>query len=158
VPFPARPSHTAYLNALKTGYPNFTLLDPSVTNVQLGDLVVFNRAGNNQTWEKGNKGSWNGFSHGDIIVSISSKNAQGIGGNVGNTVKPKPFPILNGKLTDEGIFAIARPKEKAANIVNTAKLEYELWSKNNWKEDNPAALATLSEYYKAANINLSNFA
>jgi len=160
VPFPARAAHTQYLNALKN-YSNFTLLDPSVTNVQLGDLVVFNRQGNNQTWDKGNKGSWSGFSHGDIIVSLSSKQAEAIGGNVANAVTVSKFAISGGKLETArkqgDVFAIARPKEKAANIVNTAKLEHALWSSNSWKELNAAALPKLSEYYKAANINLSNF-
>ncbi len=158
VPFPARAAHTQYLNALKS-YSNFTLLDPAITNVQLGDLVVFNRQGNTQKW---NQSNWSGFSHGDIIVSLSSTQAKVIGGNVGNTVKESTFSITDGKLssarTQGDVFAIARPLQKASNIVNTAKLEHALWSSNGWKELNGAALPKLSEYYKAANINLANYA
>lgn len=158
VPFPARAAHTQYLNALKD-YSNFTLLDPAVTNVQLGDLIVFNRQGNTQTWKRQ---PWSGFSHGDIIVSLSSTQAKAIGGNVGNTVKESTFSITDGKLstarTQGDVFAIARPLQRASNIVNTAKLEHALWSSNGWKELSGAALPKLSEYYKAANINLANYA
>ena len=158
VPFPARAAHTQYLNALKE-YSNFTLLDPAVTNVQLGDLIVFNRQGNTQTWKRQ---PWSGFSHGDIIVSLSSTQAKAIGGNVGNTVKESTFSITDGKLstarTQGDVFAIARPLQRASNIVNTAKLEHALWSSNGWKELSGAALPKLSEYYKAANINLANYA
>jgi hypothetical protein len=158
VPFPARAAHTQYLNALKS-YSNFVLLDPAVTNVQIGDLVVFNRQGNTQKWKQS---SWSGFSHGDIIVSLSSTQAKAIGGNVGNTVKESTFSITDGKLTSArtqgDVFAIARPLQRASNIVNTAKLEHALWSSNGWKELNGAALPKLSEYYKAANINLANYA
>lgn len=151
ISFPSNPSHTGYLNGLRSA-SNWTLLDPGVEPLKVGDLLVFNRAGNNQ---KFSQQSWYGFSHGDIIVSISGDTAFGIGGNVAQTVFKSTFKLNNGKvLGSQSAFAIARPKEKVSNIVQVAEGEYQLWSSNGWKELTAAAYPTLKEYYKTVNINV----
>lgn len=151
VNFPSRAAHTQYLNALKT-YSNFELLDPDKTKIRVGDLVVFNRQGNNQTWKRQ---PWSGFSHGDIIVSVSAKSAEGVGGNVGNTVSKKTFYLDNDIISNKDVFAIARPLQQQDSIVNTALGEYNIWKSNNWKELDAVAFPKLSEYYKTVGINLT---
>ena len=154
VDFPSNAAHVGYLNSLKGQgqASNFELLDPAKNKVQVGDLVVFNRDGNNQTFSSI---PYSGNSHGDIIVSVSGISADGIGGNVSDKVSKTVFTLSNGRIINRDVFVIARPKTKASEIADAAKYEYNLWLSNGWKEYSSAAIPTLSEYYKIVNINIT---
>jgi hypothetical protein len=148
--FPSNPSHTGYLNSLKSN-SNFELLDPNKTKVKVGDIVVYNREGNNQTYSSN---PYSGFSHGDIIVSSDTQEAVGIGGNISNSVSKTSYTLNNSLIKNKDVFVIIRPKIKINEIVSAAKYEYNLWSSNKWKEDIAEALPILREYYKIVNITL----
>jgi hypothetical protein len=151
VDFPSNAAHVEYLNSLENN-SNFELLDPAKNKIQIGDVVVFNRAGNNQTFTSK---PYSGFSHGDIIVSISNNTAEGIGGNVSNTVFKSTFFLNNRRITNKDVFVVLRPKQKIQDIVNAAKYEYNEWNSNKWKETTAQALPKLKLYYKTVNINLA---
>lgn len=150
IAFPSNALHTGYLNNLRTNN-NFVLLDPIKNQIVEGDLVVFNRAGNNQTFSTN---PWSGFSHGDIIISTNSSTAEGIGGNVNNTVYKSSFSLNKGRIENKDVFVIVRPKIKLSEIILAAKYEYNLWTSNNWTESSIQALPKLKEYYKVVNINI----
>lgn len=151
VTFGSAASHTQYLNNIKQ-YSNWKILDPEETQIQVGDLVVQNRDGNNQ---KFSNSPYSGFSHGDIIVEISGNIAYGIGGNVSDTVYKSSIDLRGGKL-GENFFAIARESRQSDidNYVRTAITEYTLWNTNAWKELTASAKPKLSEYYSTVGLKL----
>jgi hypothetical protein len=149
--FPVNALHTGYAQALRTNPNGFQVLDPSKTNIQVGDLIVANRE-NNLTFSTK---PWSGTSHGDIITSISGNTATGIGGNVSNSVAAKSIGLSHGKLGKSDYFVILRPpQDKVDSIVAKTLEEYNLWKKNNWKETSPEALPYLREYYKIIGITI----
>jgi len=149
--FPVNASHALYAEALRKNPSKFQVLDPSITTIQVGDLVVANRDGNTLAFRTG---KWSGNTHGDIITSISGNTAKGIGGNIGQSVGVTNIGLVNGKLGRSDYFVVLRPTEKVSSIVNVAEEEYNKWKKDRWKETTPAALSTLREYYKVVGITI----
>jgi len=154
VNFPSNAAHVGYLNSIRSqgSTSNFELLDPAKTKISAGDIVVFNRDGNNQTFSSN---PYSGFSHGDIIISATEISAEGIGGNVSDTVFKTLFNLTSGRITNRDVFAIVRPKTKTAEIIATARFEYNTWLNNSWKESTSQAIPRLKEYYKVVNINIA---
>jgi hypothetical protein len=150
--FPANALHTNYLNSLQNS-SEFELLNPISTKVSIGDLIVFNREQNNQIYSSK---PYSGVSHGDIIISADANIAEGIGGNVSDSVTKSQFSLNNGIVAESKIFVIVRYKNTAniSKIINAAKFEYNLWSSNNWKETSAEAYPKLKEYYSTVKINL----
>ena len=154
VSFPTNSTHTGYSQAVRT-QPSYgwRALDPKTTSLQLGDVIVQNRAGNNMTFETR---TWSGFSHGDIIVSVNGTTAYGIGGNVADTVYQSKFSLTgNGTLGRPNFFVVLRPpSQSVASIVSAANAEYTLWRSNGWKEQTLAAYPTIAAYYKKVGITV----
>ena len=153
VDFPFNAAHTGYAQALRTNSSyGFEVLDPKGTVLQPGDIIVQNRDGNNLTFYS-NK--WSGNSHGDIVVSTNGSNAAVVGGNISNAVTQLNLTLSKGTLGSPNYFVVLRPPQNSANkIVSAANAEYELWKSNNWKEQTPAARATLAAYYKIVGITI----
>jgi len=150
--FPFNASHALYAQALRLNNNGFQVLDPANTILQVGDLVVANRASNNLTFRTK---TWSGDSHGDIISSISGNVAVGIGGNVSQSVSIKSIGLTGGKLGKSDYFVVLRPPQNdVSNIVSVAVTQYKLWRTNQWTELTPAALPALREYYKTVGLNL----
>jgi hypothetical protein len=152
VTFSSAAAHTQYLNKLKQ-FSNWEILDPQETQIRVGDLVVQNRAGENQNFSST---PYSGFSHGDIIIEISGNTVYGIGGNVNNTVYKSSFNLRGGKIVGD-FFAIARNKYQPSinKFVSVAVSEYNIWSSNAWKELTANAKPKLSEYYGAVGLKLT---
>jgi hypothetical protein len=147
-------AHTGYLNSLRSN-TYFQLLDPINTPLKIGDIIVANRTVNGvKNNQRFTSNPYQGFSHGDIIVSISGNTAQGIGGNVSNTVFKKNFSLSNGIVLNRDIFVVARPNTRVSEIVSAAQREYDLWSSNGWKESTAAARNTLKSYYRIVGISI----
>ena len=150
-PFPSNASHTGYAQPLKNGYGGWKTLNPATTPLQVGDLILQNRDGNNLTFNS----TWSGFSHGDIITEVTVSSANGIGGNVSNSVYKSSFILRNKILVSSNFFVVLRPPESyISTIVSIANQEYNTWSTNKWKETSPAAYPTLSKYYNTVNIKI----
>ena len=147
--FPRSGLHTAYAQAVRSGSASgWAALNPYTTQVQPGDIIIKNRSGNNLSY---NTSNWSGFSHGDVVTSVSNTSIRSIGGNVSNTVGVTNVPANNGIINRSGYFAILRPPSNAATtIAQTAETEYQRWSQNGWKELSPDALGAVSSYYNAA--------
>jgi hypothetical protein len=154
VNFPVNSTHTGYSQAIRT-QPSYgwQALDPKTTRLQLGDVIVQNRAGNTMTFETR---TWSGYSHGDIIVSVNGNTAAGIGGNVADTVFQTKFTLTgNGTLGRPNFFVVLRPPSSVvASIVSAANAEYQLWRSNGWKEQSLAAYPTIAAYYKKVGITV----
>jgi hypothetical protein len=148
--FPGAGMHTSYATAVRNGSaPGWTALNPSTAQLQPGDIVIKNRGGNSLSYG----GSWTGASHGDIVTSVTGGQARTVGGNVGNTVNVTNVNTNNGVITSSNYFAVLRPPTgDAAKIAANAEQEYSKWSTNNWKENSPEALNTISSYYAAGNL------
>lgn len=159
VDFPVNAAHTGYAQSLRNNTRGFSVLNPKNTTVQIGDIIVQNRSGNNLTYSTD---PWTGFSHGDIIVSLvgnSSTNnyttAYAIGGNVNQTVFKSVFQLGNSILIKPGFFVILRPPSQyASTIVSIANREYDLWQRNNWTELSADAYSTIKQYYSTVSINV----
>jgi hypothetical protein len=153
--FPNNASHTGYAQSLRSNNNGFEILNPAITKIQVGDIVIQNR-GNSMTFSTN---PWSGNSHGDIITKISGNSAEGIGGNVSNTVYKSSFSLNNGKLPSN-FFVILRPFSqfvatvKPQDLVNVALTEYKIWNDNKWKETDDAAYSTISKYYDAVGIQI----
>lgn len=154
--FPRAGMHTAYATAVRNGSaPGWTALNPTTTQLQPGDIVIKGRAGNTPSFN----GQWTGFSHGDIVTSVSGGVARTIGGNVqggktGNgTVGVTNVSTNNGVIASSNYFAVLRPPASdATKVAAAAEQEYSKWASNNWKELSPGALDTISSYYAAGNL------
>jgi len=150
--FPSDASHADYAQALRLNNNGFQVLDPANTALKLGDLVIANRNGNRLTFKSK---EWSGYSHGDIISSISGDTAVGIGGNIGQSVSTTSIGLVNGKLGRSDYYVVLRPPQGNVNSIVTAVVtEYNLWRTNRWRETSPAALPTLRKYYKTVGINV----
>jgi hypothetical protein len=150
--FPSDSSHTGYAQKLRTNNYGFQLLNPSITKVQVGDIIIQNRENNSM---KFNTNPWSGASHGDIITNITNNIAEGIGGNVSQSVSKSSFNLNNGKLISNNIFVIIRPPSQNIQIlINNALKEYNLWNSNNWEETSPPAYTTITKYYKTVGIKI----
>ena len=153
--FPNNASHAGYAQSLRSNNSGFEILNPAITKIQVGDIVIQNR-GSNMTFSTN---PWSGNSHGDIITEISGNSAKGIGGNVSQTVYKSSFSLNNGKLPSN-FFVILRPGSqyvstvKPQDLVNAALTEYKLWSDNKWKETDDNAYSTISKYYDAVGIQI----
>jgi len=144
--FPSDSSHTGYAQKLRTNNYKFQILNPLNTKVQVGDIIIQNRENNSM---KFNTNPWSGASHGDIITNITNNIAEGIGGNVSQSVSKSSFNLNNGKLISNNIFVIIRPPSQNIQIlINNALKEYNLWNSNNWEETSPPAYTTIAKYYK----------
>ena len=78
-----------------------------------------------------------------------------VGGNVSNAVTQLNLTLSKGTLGRPNYFVVLRPPQNSANkIVSAANAEYKLWKSNNWKEQTPAARATLAAYYKIVGITI----
>ena len=156
-PFSLSASHTIYAQALRGGTGGWKALDPKTTQLQVGDLVLQNRKdekGNNNTLTF-NSSTWSGSSHGDIITEITIDSANGIGGNVSDTVYKSRFTLRNKILTSSNFFVVLRPPSYYVNtIVSIANQEYAIWSTNKWKETDPVAFSTISKYYDTVGIKI----
>ena len=152
VPFPFSAAHTRYVQTLRTNAQGFQTLDSATTSVQVGDIVVRNRNGNNMTYASN---PWSGPSHGDIIVEVNGNLAIGIGGNISDTVFRSRISLTQGRLAERDYFVILRPpKNYIQAIVSVAEVEYKLWNSNKWIETTQAASDTLRTYYKTVGINI----
>ena len=150
--FPSDSSHTGYAQKLRTNNYGFQLLNPSITKVQVGDIIIQNRENNSM---KFNTNPWSGASHGDIITNITNNIAEGIGGNVSQSVSKSSFNLNNRILTSNNIFVIIRPPSQSIQtLINNALKEYNLWNDNNWEERNPLAYTTITKYYKTVGIKI----
>ena len=155
-PFASNASHTGYAQALRGGTGGWKALNPAITPLQVGDLVLQNRKD-----EKGNlntltfnSSTWSGFSHGDIITEVTVSSANGIGGNVSDTVFKSGFKLRNKILVSSDFFVVLRPPSNYVNtIVSTANQEYNTWSTNKWNEKSPAAFTTLLKYYDTVGLS-----
>ena len=92
IKFPYAGAHTLYSQSVKKGGYTFQALDPSITPLLPGDLVVKNRAKNNLTFNS----TYSGLSHGDIVLSVEDSKAKIIGGNLSSAHK-----IMNLKLKNK---------------------------------------------------------
>lgn len=150
--FPANALHTAYAQSLRDNNRGFEILDPSKTEIKVGDLIVANREGNNQTFATKN---WTGKGHGDIVVEIGGGKATVVGGNVSNAVSTKSLGLTDGRLGKSDYYVILRPpQDKVTSIVDIAMKEYNEWKKQGWKETSPEALPSLKKYYKTVGITI----
>ena len=150
-PFPSSASHTGYAQPLKNGYGGWKALNPAITPLEAGDIIIQNRSGNNLTFNS----NWSGNSHGDVVIEVTNSTAKGIGGNVSQTVYKSSFNLNKGKLASSDFFAILRPSKAYVNqILAIANQEYNTWSTNKWKETDPAAYSTISKYYSTVNIKV----
>jgi len=157
--FPLNSNHLAYAQKLRATYPpnstdknGFKVLDTTTTKIEVGDLIVKGRSGNNVSF---NTKEWSGNGHGDIIVGINSNTALLVGGNEGDTVQQTSVGLVDGKLGKSDFFVILRPPKDSVNkIVSITKAEYKNWSTGKWKEDTAAARQSLTAYYKTVGINV----
>jgi len=92
IKFPYAGAHTSYSQSVKKGGYTFQALDPSITPLLPGDLVVKNRAKNNLKFNS----TYSGLSHGDIVLSVEDSKAKIIGGNLSSAHK-----IMNLKLKNK---------------------------------------------------------
>lgn len=150
--FPSNATHTGYAQSLRNTPGDFLILNPTKYRIQPGDIIIRNRDGNTLTFDSV---TWDGYSHGDIVVSIDGNTAAVIGGNISNTVYKSTVGLVDGRLGRSDYFVILRPAPKyVSTILETVIREYKLWNTNQWKELTPAALDTLRSYYKTVRINL----
>ena len=157
--FPLNSNHLAYAQKLRATYPpnstdknGFKVLDTTTTKIEVGDLIVKGRSGNNVSF---NTKEWSGNGHGDIIVGINGNTALLVGGNEGDTVQQTSVGLVDGKLGKSDFFVILRPPKDSVNkIVSITKAEYKNWSTGKWKEDTAAARQSLTAYYKTVGINI----
>ena len=169
VPFPAQGSHTGYAQSLRTNPSGWEVLNPANTRLQVGDIIVSNREGNNKEftspdWQAPINSRGQSPSHGDIVVrlegstyaansnEIASGEAIAIGGNLSQKVGQAKYSILNSTLLQgSDAFVILRPPSGFANkIVTVANGELARWK--SWTENNPAAYDTLKVYYQAGGL------
>jgi hypothetical protein len=151
VPFSSNAAHTGYAQALRSGTGGWKTLNPATTSLKIGDLILQNRSGNKLTFNS----NWSGYSHGDIVTNLTVSSANGIGGNVSNTVFKSEFPLRKGILVSSDFFVVLRPPESFVSpIISIANQEYATWSTNKWKEIDPAAYSTISKYYNTVNIKV----
>jgi len=146
--------------------------DNSYKSVQIGDIIVKNREGNNLKYSTE---QFSGATHGDIVTEINEDTIAVIGGNVSDTVKKEYYTItkdpigtderfitistngaikITGEAKQELVFIALRcdDQSKALLMVEQAKKELALWSSKGWKDDNPESFTTLTKYYDAANL------
>ena len=108
-------SHSQYIaqavkNRKENNSKKFKAYKPNEVEVKVGDLVCYPRqSGVTYNSPSGYK------SHCDLIVSIKNNNAIGVGGNVGNSVSKKSFPLKNGKIDKDkdeknygGVFVVIK--------------------------------------------------
>lgn len=157
-----------------TVYTGFNA-ENSFKGIKVGDIIVKNRGGNNLNYFSS---PYDGYSHGDIVVEITDTEIKCIGGNVGDTVKYSTYTkttakheanfgslgkreytttgaIKNVELDNpDQVFVALRANNEAdaLKMVAKAKEEYQLWSNNQWKDDNPKAFTTLTKYYDAPKL------
>jgi hypothetical protein len=149
--FPVNSNHLAYAQSLRVNNNGFTALDTTKYKLQVGDLIVTGRDGNNVSF---GTAKWSGNGHGDIIVDINGNTALKIGGNEGGKVsKTSSTLTADGRLGRSDFFVILRPDPSfVKSIVNTAEAEYKKWKDGNWIETTPAALKSLNSYYAVVNL------
>ena len=108
-------SHSQYIaqavkNRKENNSKKFKAFKPNEVEVKVGDLVCYPRqSGVGYDSASGYK------SHCDLIVSIKDNKAIGVGGNVGNSVSKKSFPLKNGKIDKDkdeknygGVFVVIK--------------------------------------------------
>ena len=137
--------------------------------VKPGDIIVKQRDDEMYYWNN----PWQGPSHGDLVVEVTSTKIRVIGGNVGNTVRYSEYEKTIDNVTttggneavyktkgaikyvDEGQKVICALRCNDQNIANElvalAKVEEEKWRTNNWTDASAGAYETLRGYYLAAN-------
>lgn len=156
VNFPRSAAHTGYAQAIRTGGYPFTALDPATTKLRKGDIIIKNRSSNTL---KFSSKTWSGYSHGDIVNTVTATQAQIIGGNVSDTVIAGNVTLSDSKLVNvnKGIpgsyFVVLRPNNSsdATKIANEAVKQYQLINKR--KETDKSIAANLDQYYRSANLN-----
>lgn len=153
-------AHTQYANAAIIS-STWEVLDPKTTKIQLGDIIIKNRAGNNQTYKP--NGGYSGPSHGDIVTSITSTSATLIGGNIIDDIGTTTTNINpQGILRDSDYFAIVRPNIPSGNpittqdfaneLVNVVSQEFKNWG--GYNELDPIFIPRLKQYYLAGNLQV----
>ena len=156
VNFPRSAAHTGYAQAIRNGGYPFTALDPATTKLKRGDIIIKNRSSNTL---KFSSKTWSGYSHGDIVNTVTATQAKIIGGNVGDTVTAGNVALSDSKLinVNKGIpgsyFVILRPNNStdATKIANEAVKQFKLIDKR--KETDKSIAVNLDEYYRSANLN-----
>jgi len=156
--FPSASMHTAYATKLKSN-PNWEVLDPSITPIKLGDIIVANRDGSRQKFQQK---TWSGISHADIVVELTATSAKKIGGNTSSKadrVAEGTARLSNGILSEKIFFAVLRPKSEqvAVNAVEIAKAENEIWTTNGWTEHDTDCHTRLQAYYNAGSISIPGY-
>ena len=116
--FKYSPLHSEYIaesvkNRKENNSKKFKGYKPSEVNVEVGDLVCYPRqSGVNYDSKAGY------MSHCDLITSVSSTNAVGVGGNVSDSVSKTNYPLKNGKIDKSkdtkgygGVFVVIKNKK-----------------------------------------------
>ena len=144
IDFPFSSNHAVYSQKIRTGSYPWKVLNPTTTQLNVGDVVVQNRSNNHL---KFNTSFWSGSGHGDIVVEVTNKSASVIGGNVGDTVKRRKVTLSNKILTSSNYFVVLRPDIKQQTIKANAIEEWTLF--NNRNELDEKVALRLYAYYKA---------
>jgi len=162
VNFPYQGNHANYsqevrVNGKSRAIP-WAAKNPESSKIAVGDVVVFNRAGNNLTYTTP---VWKGSSHGDIVTEVNREQGyiKVIGGNVGDTVKAKTFPIYkkNGRLKDPtNFYAVLRAGNSKFRKKIAAEAVKEHLNFASRKEWNPEVEDILYSYYQAGKLDAPN--
>lgn len=156
VTFPSSLAHSQYAQKIRTGAFPWKALNPSTTPVQVGDIVVKNRAGSTLTFSTS---TWSGASHGDIVVQVQANQAKVIGGNLGDTslkqnVTLNNFILANNNRgTNESYFVVLRPdsSDDAQAVAYAAEQEFAKFGQRN--ELDPSVAPLLTSYYEEGKGN-----
>ena len=153
---------------------NDSSLTTSYKSIQIGDIIIKNRAKNNLNYFTT---PYQNASHGDIVTEISNTTITTIGGNVGDTVKKSYYQInkedlevvsgnslpdvtwsTNGAIDvsqgdGKNVFTALRCNDQSQALIMVAKAieEEKLWQSKGWKDDNVASFNTLTNYYESSN-------
>jgi hypothetical protein len=149
--FPIDANHNNYINKIKTNPNGFLLLNPKFSSPILGDIVIYNRPGGQNTFDTV---TYDGPAHGDIVVDKIANQLITIGGNVSETVRQTIYNLNNqGRITNQNVFMIVRPPQNfVQKIVSATKVQYNLWSQGKITETNILALPLLRPYYDVVGL------
>tara|TARA_R110000782_G_scaffold58671_5_gene122383 strand:- start:1562 stop:5014 length:3453 start_codon:yes stop_codon:yes gene_type:complete len=162
VNFPYQGNHANYSQDVrvkgKSAAIPWAAKNPETTRLSVGDIVVFNRAGNNLNY---NTPVWKGSSHGDIVTEVNKEQGyvKVIGGNVSDTVKIKTFPIYkkNGRLkSPSNFYAVLRAGQSKWRKKIAAGATKEHLNFASKKDYNPEVEDILYAYYQAGKLDAPN--
>jgi hypothetical protein len=150
-------SHVGYANQVAnltnttTPQPGWKILDPRITLLIEGDIIIENRENNNMTFSK--KGNFTGSSHGDIVVAVEDTTATIIGGNIGNRISKRRVQLSGRTLNSPNYFAILR-STAGPRFTGPFKrvVEEEFRKYSQYDEIDPNFLPRVLEYLKFVGI------